>query len=342
MTEKDVLDLIRRLAVPHQTSKLELIETHISWVLLGEHYAYKIKKPVNLSFLDFSSPELRLNFLQKEYNLNLRLAPTMYLGVLPIEKMGEASSIVLDSTSPSDHCLWMKRMNNDLQMDLLLDKGQVNKGHIKALVDILAPFHKNAVRAEEEDDAQELWEEFKDIEVVLPFLKAHLSSEEIKPISEAISFTKNLLANWSTHLTQRHLDGFIIDGHGDLHTRNILLEDPPVIFDCIEFSEEFRLLDILCEIAFLTMDLERYSRHDLSTYLLEEYQKQYPIMRNKQEENLYIFYKLHRAGIQIKVKAITAQQRQEEGEAIGEQIDLIRDYLRLFSSYLSNLMSRSS
>jgi aminoglycoside phosphotransferase family enzyme len=342
MKEKDVIDLIQRRAVPHATSKLELIETHISWVLLGDQHAYKIKKPVNLTFLDFSSPELRHHFLEKEYSLNRRLAPSMYLGILPIEKKDDGYAIVIHSNSSSDHCLWMKRMNNDLQMDLLLSKGEVDKSHIKAIVDILAPFHKNALRAEEEDDAQELWEEFKDVGNVLPFLRKQLPLEEIAPISEAISFTKDLLVSWSTLLTQRHLDGFVIDGHGDLHTRNILLEDPPVIFDCIEFNEEFRLLDILCEIAFLTMDLERYGRHDLSSYLMEEYQKQYPIIRNKQEENLYLFYKLHRAGIQIKVKAITAQQRLEEGEPITEQIDLIRDFLRLFSSYLEELKARSS
>ena len=342
MKEKDVIDLIQRRAVPHATSKLELIETHISWVLLGDQHAYKIKKPVNLTFLDFSTPEQRHHFLEKEYSLNRRLAPSMYLGILQIEKKDDGYAIVIHSNSSSDHCLWMKRMNNDLQMDLLLSKGEVDKSHIKAIVDILAPFHKNALRAEEEDDAQELWEEFKDVGNVLPFLRKQLPLEEIAPISEAISFTKDLLVSWSTLLTQRHLDGFVIDGHGDLHTRNILLEDPPVIFDCIEFNEEFRLLDILCEIAFLTMDLERYGRHDLSSYLMEEYQKQYPIIRNKQEENLYLFYKLHRAGIQIKVKAITAQQRLEEGEPITEQIDLIRDFLRLFSSYLEELKARSS
>ena len=307
MDRAQVQSLIDRLAFPYETQSASLIETHISWVILTDHYVYKIKRPVHYSFLDFTLKDQRLVMLQRELYLNRRLAGDMYLDILPIVERDGDLHIVKEPGVPSvEHALLMKRMDEKRQLDILIENDEVSSRDIKVVADVLIPFHQGADRIVEGDTAQVLWEELSDILSVKPQLIRLIGTDDFELLKRIITSSKGHIFNLENHLRRRHEKGFIIDGHGDLHCRNILMTDPPIIFDCIEFNDEFRQIDVLSEIAFLCMDLERIGREDLSKSFLTHYLKSIACIESPLDVKLFAFYKLHRAGVQLKVRAINS------------------------------------
>jgi len=340
MTEKEVLQIQANNAVPHTTDALSLLSTHISWVLLGKAHVYKIKKPVTLSFLDFSTPELRRKYCGLEVSLNSRLAPDMYLGVLPVRRADDRLYIGEGPGELIDYAVHMKRMDDSRQLDILLEKGEVPKTGIIHLATVIASFHLAAPRAAEVEDWEGLYREFADILNENKILKAHFGEEAEKLMEAAVKWSSGFLHRLQDRIEERNREGFVIEGHGDLHCRNIFLLEPPVIFDCIEFNEEFRQLDMLNEVAFLCMDLERFGRTDLAELLCEHYFAKVPCMRGEADEQLFLFYKLHRANVRIKVHAIRIRELEEE-EAIQAEVKRMREYMGLFREYFSHLRQQS-
>ena len=136
-------------------------------------------------------------------------------------------------------------------------------------------------------------------------------------------------------IEQRKESGFVVDGHGDLHCRNIILEDDPIIFDCIEFSEALRTLDVLNEVAFLCMDLERFGREDLASTFLDRYLGITGAIENETDKLLFLYYKLYRANVRIKVLCI--QGKEGEGGPGGKEQELLGKYMHLFKRYYREL-----
>ena len=340
MTRQDVQQIVDELGVPHPTKKVDLVETHISWVLLADQYVYKIKKPVSLGFLNFSTLELRKTFCEKEVELNRRLAPSMYLDVLPISIENGSYRILEQCETAVDYCVLMLRMNEKKQLDLLLADGQVSVEEIENLADVIASFHKKAEVIEEGEDWEELYREFADVSRVIKFVDQNFGRRFSQLIEEQIVWAHGFLRKNRRRIEERNNKGFIIDGHGDLHSRNIFLLDPPVIFDCIEFNDEFRKLDLLNEIAFLCMDLERLGHKNLSEAFQDRYLKKIPCIENDVDRELFNFYKIHRANVRIKINVMNIRRKGiPEDMKQKEQLLLVR-YLEL-SEYYFTALNRS-
>ncbi|MDE3742038.1 phosphotransferase [Maribacter polysaccharolyticus] len=337
MTHDQVNHIIDNKAFPYPTDGIKLIVTHISWVILTDRYVYKIKKPIRFSFLDFSTLEKRKVYCEKEVQLNKRLAPEMYLKVIPITENNGNYRILGSEGTIIDYAVLMKRMDETKQMDMLLEQGAVKSGSIVKLAEVLARFHQEATIVPEGEDWKELYGEFEDISSIKDFLERNFGKETGQFLEEVNRWAYRFLNQTKERIQERNEQGFVIEGHGDLHTRNIFLLEDPVIFDCIEFNDDFRKLDLLNEIAFLCMDLERFDRFDLSKLFLDHYLSKIHCIANKTDERLFAFYKLYRANVRLKIHAINAMATNTDKDKWQNELALVRQYLALYQLYYSAL-----
>jgi len=287
----------------------ELVETHISWVLLGESVVYKIKKPVDFGFLDYTTVEKRRFYCEKEVELNSRLSKEIYLGVSRVvERDGE---LLIDGDGDViDYAVKMKRMPQDRMMNVLIENGKIKQSHIVALAKKIADFH---LHAETNDyissfgsvetnklNTDENFEQTRD--AVGEFLTAYQYN--------SIKDYTNRFYEEQQHLFERRIrDKKIKDCHGDLYSRNICIIDESTIFvyDCIEFNERFRYSDVASDVAFLLMDLENYERYDLSGLFLDEY---IHFSNDRGIADIVNFYKIYRAYVRGKIAYFQSQKEQ--------------------------------
>lgn len=337
MTAEQVRQIIHHKRFPHETKVVHLIETHISWVLLADSDVYKIKKPLKLGFLDFSTLERRQEACEAEVSLNRRLAPEMYLGVLPITREGENYQIGGSPREAVDYAVHMRRMDETRQMDILLEQDQVDPGQLRELALLLAHFHRHARRVPGGESAAELGSAFGDIAGVIPVVASILGSRAAALLREVNQWMPGFLESVKERIEQRNALGYVIDGHGDLHCRNIFLTDPPVVFDCIEFNPDFRSLDMLNEIAFLCMDLERLGRPHYADLFLRRYLQENPVMQNPADQRLFCFFKLYRANVRIKVHCIHQREGTGPEAELREERTLIRQYFECYEGYYREL-----
>ncbi|MBT8185860.1 MAG: hypothetical protein KJN76_13525, partial [Eudoraea sp.] len=232
-----------------------------------------------------------------------------------------------------DYAVLMRRMDETMQMDVLLSQGAVKTAAIIRLADVLAGFHRAATIVPEGEDWKELYEEFEDIGSVQSFLVKYFGKETGQLVEEINRWAYQFLNGIRERIDERNKSGFVIEGHGDLHTRNIFLLNDPIIFDCIEFNDDFRKLDLLNEIAFLCMDLERFDRFDLAEIFCEQYFTKIPCIENKTDEQLFVFYKLYRANVRLKIHAINILSTDLNKEKWQREMALIRQYLELVRLY---------
>lgn len=276
----------------------ELVETHISWVIMGPRRVYKIKKPVRFSFLNFSTLPLRQRYCFEEVRLNRRLTGDMYMSVEEIRRDGQSLVISHDPTfSLVDYAVKMRRMNDASRLDRRLQEGTVSRHEMAALAEVLSVFHRRMLPVRDLDPMQ-IRQEWNDL---LNYSDALGKAGEI---ADVIRTGQEFLDARVRLLQQRLRLGMYRDVHGDVHSENIFLTDPPVIFDCIEFNESFRRIDLLNEVAFLCMDLEARGRPDLAQSFLDHYLHHNPIFFGPEEKHLFIFYKMYRAGVRAKIAAI--------------------------------------
>lgn len=330
MNKNQVDSLLKEGIFPDNDSEKKLIETGISWIILGAKYAYKIKKPVRFSFLDFSSLAKRKFYCEEELRLNRRLTKDIYLNVLPIYK-NEATFQIGEQSggNPVDYLVQMKKMNLAKEMDYMLLKNQVTREHIRTLALKIYRFHETSERIYREFNERALNENFEDILSVKTFVEKYLGISVSEKIDFSIHVSGDFIRKNKALFQERIKEGFVRDCHGDMHSRNIFLYKDPVIFDCIEFSPLLRQMDVLNEIAFLCMDLEAFKRSDLSHYFLKNY---YPHKINKELLQLFVFYKCLRANIRAKVHALQAMQEENAG-AGRESVNKIAQYVALMYSY---------
>lgn len=333
MTSAQIRQLLAVDADIEKTNTLQLVETHVSWVLLTDQFAYKIKKPVKFSFLDFSTIEKRSFYCKRELELNTRLAPDMYLSVVPIIQNGERISINGDG-EVIDYALKMKRMDSTRQMNDLLAQQAVSKTDIQKLAEKVAIFHQDAEVITTPVDIAAMQANFADILRIRDFLSNYLKTETVHVLEAAVEKTNHFLQQHAERLKERGKSGFMIDGHGDLHSGNIFLLDEPVIFDCMEFNDSFRRLDMLDEVAFLCLDLDFYNRPDLETHFLEHYLAKMPCLRDEEDRQLFYYYKLYRANVRLKVTFLKAKQQHQKSAAFYQDFDVAKQYFELFENYL--------
>lgn len=317
-----------------------LVETHGAWIVLHGSFAYKVKKPVNLGFLDFSTLEKRGFTCFEEVRLNARLT-NIYHGVLIIFKEGElwraCDAGDIGDRKPYEYAVKMDRIDPSLEMHRMLAEGKVSMNHVRQLAWQLADFHKRVDIAEQKPGATDLSKDFDDILSVKPILKNILGERLAEKLDQMVAAAGQLLDYAAVRIPERNRQGWVRDVHGDVHAGNIFLTDPPIIFDCIEFNRHFREVDVLNEIAFLCMDLERFGYPDLSACFLKAYLKEIDALSTREDSALFLFYKLYRLNIRIKVKTIQAGQHIGDTEIMQKFRVEMSDYFDLLEVYLKKV-----
>lgn len=307
-------------------------ETHISWVLLTAQYAFKIKKPVKLSFLDFSTLSLRKKACEKEVGLNRRLS-TIYLGVVPIKYVNGSWHLGDHAGTTVDYAVVMRRMRTNKRMDLLLNKDQVSGQQISNLARFIADFHARARIVSTEFNHVFARNLFNDLLTINDFVIRNVGPAAGRIIPTAIKWNNSFLKQHASRFRQRVRLGYKRDLHGDLHCANIFLYKQPVIFDCIEFNDEFRHVDVLDEVGFLCMDLESYNHEPLARTLLNSYLQIVPHVVTSEDLNVFSYYKCYRANVRAKVHAIAAE-REENLVNRNEHIERMVRYLSMIEQYV--------
>ena len=289
---------------PHPVKRVELVETHISWVLLTGTYAYKIKKPVNLGFLDFTTLAARRHFCAEELRLNRRLAPEIYLDVVPIS--GTAQSPAVGGSGPAiEYAVKMREFAQSALLDAALLRGALGAAAIEQRARTLADFHARlAPRTTVADhDADALAPARDNFEQMLPLLYA---PPEIAALKNIRGWSLREYYAHAGQFKQRCADGYVRECHGDLHLGNIALIDGTAVpFDCIEFSPALRCMDVMSEVAFLMMDLEAHAHRDLAYAFLNAYLE---ASGDYDGVALLPFYFVYRAVVRAKVYLIRAAQ----------------------------------
>lgn len=336
MNAKQIDLLLSAGKFPHAFHQHELVETHISYVLLGRALAYKMKKSIKYSFLDFSTLARRKYFCEREVMLNNRLSKGVYLGVVPVRQ--DDGQIIVDGTRGKiiDYAVKMKRLQGAKQMHLMLDQKLVTTSHMKSLAKMIRSFHQQAEVIHTVFNPAAFATRFNDIRSISLFVKHSLGSEEAAVIRRAIRMSDSFLRVHQEAFKARIAKGCIRDCHGDLHSRNIFLYARPVIFDCLEFNDDFRRIDILDELAFFCMDLEAEGFDALSEAFTDFYFSGERAQFGKQEHLLFTYYKCYRANVRAKVNALRAMNP-EVSVRKGSLAD-VRKYISLMDRYLDILI----
>lgn len=335
MTSDQIHKLATEGIFPESSGSMELVETHISWVIVGERYVYKIKKPVQYSFLDFSTIEKRKYFCTREIELNKRLAENVYIDVQPVYENEGKICIGGNPGTVIDYAVRMHTMDRHLQMDQLLVKNKVTLSETKSLAEKIAFFHQHT-NIIYNKNFLDVGEKFNDLEAEKKFLAEEPGEKWSGIIAYAIDASNTFLKYNSTLLEERLNKGFFRDCHGDLHSRNIFLLPAPVPFDCIEFNDDFRQIDVLNEVAFLCMDLDAFEREDLSALFIDHYNLCFPTINTTEERSLFLYYKSYRANIRAKVNSLRARSTKDLREK-EKHIATACKYLLLMEHYLHSL-----
>ena len=337
MTKELITRLLATGEFPEHSCHRELIETHISWVILCDQFVYKIKKPIQYSFLDFSTLALRRHFCEREIELNKRLTDNIYIDVLPIYEWQDRFIIGGEKGTITDYAVRMHKLDREKQMDILLLKNKVTETDIRNLADKIALFHKNTGIIYKKN-ILDVQEQFNDLGIEKEFLVEQFDAGKSSIINHAIETSDIFIAKNKELLEARLKAGFFRDCHGDLHSRNIFLLPSPQPFDCIEFNDDFRKIDVLDEVAFLCMDLDAFGKRDLSSLFIDYYNQLFPAMVTDEERRLFIYYKSYRANIRAKVNSLRAKTAINITDKTNA-LNAVDKYLLLMNSYINSLVS---
>lgn len=322
---------------PHATGKFEVFETHISYVLLTGEYVYKFKKPVDLGFLDFTTLEKRKYYCEEELRLNRRLAPQMYLAVVSVH--GDPEHPVIEGEGPLlEYAVKMQQFDTADRMDLVTARGELTVAHIDQLAQLVVRFHESIPIAG-------LDTHFGTLEVIrqrvmqnFEQVLQHTDNAEITSLCNQVrAWSEATLDKRQELIAQRKQQGSVRECHGDMHMANIILpEGKPVIYDCIEFSEDLRWIDTISEVAFLYMDLDFHQQHKLALRFLNDY-----LSRNGDYAGLGMLciYLVYRAMVRAKVNSIGAKQQEAKPELAAECLTTTKKYLALARNYIESFAS---
>ncbi len=316
---------------PHKTGKIERTETHTAWVFLTGNRAYKIKKPVNFGFLDFSTLEKRRKFCNKELKLNSELSD-IYLKVeaVSLDQSGNLHLGEREGNEVIEYALVMKEIPQESMMSNLLKTSAIDYGLISKLAKKIAEFHKQAAVSKEItaegafENVKFNWEEnFAQTENVKDIT---ISSDDYNFIKEKI---EKFLKENETLFREREAGGKIKYCHGDLHSGNIFVPDGEIlIFDRIEFNLRFACSDIAADLAFMTMDLDFHGKRNLSDFLLDSYLNEtddYGLLR------FHDFFRCYRAYVRGKVIGFQLGQNPKNPDEIKQKAKAYFDLAKLYA-----------
>jgi len=318
---------------PENTKEITLVQTHISWVLIGDKYVYKVKKPVNFGFLDFTTLKKRKFYVIEELRLNARFSPSVYLEIVPISQKDD-SFAVGDESNIVEYALKMRRINEDQMLHRLLAAGKIKAAEFQRIGAHLAKVYGTI---ESNDKARS----FGTLDTISFNVKENFDQTR-KYIGGPVSaemFTA--IEGWSLKFMEdngalfkrRIVKGCIKECHGDLHLQHICMEaDDIFIFDCIEFNERMRYGDVASDVAFLSMDLDYHGRSDLAEAFVKAY-----VEASGDEDLLTVltFYKVYRAYVRAKVTSFMLDDEGIAKEMYAEVASRAAEYYDLAHSYVN-------
>jgi aminoglycoside phosphotransferase family enzyme/predicted kinase len=285
---------------PHHSQKVALVQTQMSFIFLTGDYAYKVKKPVNLGYLDYTTLEKRHFFCQQEIELNRRLCPEVYLEVVPIVE-SEGRFQLGGNGEVVEYAVKMKQLPAEQMMDRLLPSDKVTEEMVTSIAYKLADFHQKARTSPEISN-------YGSLHAIKVNTEENFSQTE-KYVGTSIShhvysftkdYTNKFMEEHKELFQKRVAEGRIRDCHGDLHAAHVCFTNGICIYDCIEFNDRFRYGDVASEVAFLAMDLDRFNRADLSRVFVDAYVQ---ASGDKELLKLLAFYKCYRAYVRGKVES---------------------------------------
>lgn len=330
----NIEQLLHPSCFEHDVDSIELIETHISWVILTGRYAYKIKKPVDFGFLDFSTLDRRKRFCEQEVKLNRRLAPMIYLDVVPITEtgtgltMGGAAGVI-------EYAVRMRQFPQSAQLDNMLQHGRLSPGHMDQIALMLADFHCSVERADSAVNFGTPQAVYAPVEENFQQVRQHLDTDHYHDrLATLAAQVAGQFACLQEVIEQRKQHGHVRQCHGDMHLGNMLWLDTsdfhgPVAFDCIEFNDNLSWIDVISEVAFLVMDLQSRNEYGLANRFLNRYLEatgDYAGLR------LLSFYQCYRAMVRAKVSVLRLEQESDVLER-RRALDGFESYLALAESY---------
>lgn len=318
-----LIDALRNKALyPHPVQNFRVIETHISWVLLTGEYAYKIKKPVRFPFLDFTTLESRKRCCEEELRLNRRLSGDLYDGIVPI--CGSMTSPHLDGGGPViEYAVRMREFPQECLLDRLAAAGRLTPALLEKLALVIADFHRQtpvAPPAHPQCHPEALYAPMQqNFRLIRPWLT---DAEDVQRLERLEDWTLREYNRLQPLLTQRIAAGCVRECHGDLHLGNIaLIDGKPVPFDCIEFNDDFRVIDVASDAAFLVMDLQSRGLDGLAARFLNGWRE-----RSGDDGALAVmrFYQAYRALVRAKVNVLRLGQQPDA----AEQVHILTEYRR--------------
>ncbi len=334
MVQNQVVEaLMKPEAYEEEPGRIELMQTHISFVFLTRKFVYKVKKDVDLGFLNFTTLEKRRFFCEKELELNRRLCGDMYLEVVPINKSkvikikGEGEAV--------EYAVKMKMMPQEKMMSKLLEENKVDGRLVDRIAKIIADFHSKAETNRRISEFGSLaiietnWKE--NFEQTREFVGKTVSMKNFKLIRERIGgFMERNVPFFMKRVTEDR----VRDCHGDIHSGNIFATDRIYIFDAIEFNERFRYSDVASDVAFLAMDLDFKERADLSNFFVKRYVE---YSGDQELAKLLPFYKCYRAYVRGKVVSFKLKDPRVGGEEKSAAMKEAKTYFKLASTYAKTL-----
>ena len=315
----------------HDVAQIKLIETHISWVILTGDYAYKIKKPLDLGFLDFSSLDKRKHYCEEELRLNKRTAADIYLQVVTINGTKEKPHLS-SSGEIIEYAVKMKQFPQQSQLDCVLLNNRLTPEVVNAFSQMIAAFHRSATVAapssEYGNDQHVLDPVNENVQQILDRVKDDVCSTIIKQLDQWIQASHQTLLPL---INKRKQTGFIRECHGDLHLRNLAwIDNQALAFDCIEFNADLRWIDVISDMAFLVMDLQSRNQMALAQQFLNAYLESSGDYHGIQ---LLSFYMVYRALVRAKVDAISMTQSHTSSINDNDTKVEFYSYLNLALSY---------
>jgi aminoglycoside phosphotransferase family enzyme len=332
------IDISTKVAFLHQPASypgppagVNVIQTHMSWVFLTDHFVYKLKKPVRFEFLDFSTLERRHHDCLEEVRLNQRLAPGVYLGVTPLT-VDTAGRLHLDGEGePVDWLVKMQRLPHERMLDHAIAASQVDESGVRTFARILAGFYRDAepVSMTQHDYRQGFEQDIHSYTITLSGPGYGLPGRQITMIRQAL---QHFLTDRPELFDDRVKRQKIVEAHGDLRPEHICLIDPPVIIDCLEFNRALRILDPADELAILALECERAGAPHIGEIVFETYRQ---LTGDDPPLVLVRFYKALRALLRAKL-SIRHLDDHDAGEH-QKWVQRAGDYLQLAERYAGML-----
>lgn len=314
--------LSRPESYPESTNAVEIKETHMSWVFLTELHAWKLKKPVRNAYLDFSTPEARRIDSEQEVMLNRRLAPTVYLGVVPLTVDSRGNLQLGGSEQPIDWLVQMRRLPSDRMLEKAIEDHSWSDSELQNVGKLLARFYKNALRVQ--ITAAQYRERLRtDLLSTQRELRRSQFALPVDLVRVVVAAQLKLLEGHPELFDERVRDGRVIEAHGDLRAEHVCLERQPAIIDCLAFNRSLRILDTVSELSFFALDCERLGAPWVGELVLEtccHETKDHPTSQILQ------FYKSYHACLRAK---IAVWHLQDDDPSSAKWIQRAIQYLQL-------------